>query len=532
MGIPAYFSHIVKQHPGILQKINKKHTIINNLLIDSNSVIYDAVRDMEYSSSNKNFEHELIKKICLKLEEYIKFITPNNEVIIAFDGVAPVAKLEQQRNRRYKTWFQKQLSTELDSTTEPSWDTTAITPGTTFMASLASEVAKYFSNPKKFSVQSIIVSSSNEAGEGEHKLFEHIRKNIHNYKDQKTIIYGLDADLIMLTINHLPIARNLFLFRETPHFIRSIDKTLDPNSLYMLRIPHLAQAIINKLNNGNKITKRQEKNRLYDYIFMTFLLGNDFIPHFPALNIRTYGIDHLMDAYAATLGNTDKNITDGKIIYWSNLRLLISNLQENEHQFIEMEYERRNRQAKRRFPNNTKEEKDQRFQAIPLIDRKVELYINPYEDFWQERYYKELFDIEPSEANIKNICVNFLEALEWTFKYYSHKCPDWRWCYKYNYPPLLQDLIRYIPYFETDFITEVEKNPVDKYVQLAYVLPRDSLSLLPSNITEHLLTKHPDWYHNNCNFQWAYCKYFWESHVILPDICIDTLEKDITSFNK
>ena len=88
MGIPAYFSHIVRQYPKILQKINKQKTIINNLLIDSNSVIYDAVRDMEYSNSDKKFEQKLIKNICLKLEEYIYLINPDNQVIIAFDGVA------------------------------------------------------------------------------------------------------------------------------------------------------------------------------------------------------------------------------------------------------------------------------------------------------------------------------------------------------------------------------------------------------------------------------------------------------------
>ena len=89
-----------------------------------------------------------------------------------------------------------------------------------------------------------------------------MRSNIDIYKDQATIIYGLDADLIMLTINHLPIAKNLYLFRETPHFIRSIDKSLDPNSLYMLKIPHLAEAIIYKLNNGNVITKSKKKQTL------------------------------------------------------------------------------------------------------------------------------------------------------------------------------------------------------------------------------------------------------------------------------
>ena len=44
MGIPAYFSHIVKNYPDILKKINNK-MVINNLLLDSNSIIYDVIRD-------------------------------------------------------------------------------------------------------------------------------------------------------------------------------------------------------------------------------------------------------------------------------------------------------------------------------------------------------------------------------------------------------------------------------------------------------------------------------------------------------
>ena len=65
-------------------------------------------------------------------------------------------------------------------------------------------------------------------------------------------------------------------------------------------IPQLATTIINKMNNYKKINKKQQKNRLYDYIFLCFFLGNDFLPHFPAVNIRTSGIDTLIVAYQNT----------------------------------------------------------------------------------------------------------------------------------------------------------------------------------------------------------------------------------------
>ena len=321
MGIPSYFSHIVKNHRDIIKKINNSIKI-NNLYLDCNSIIYDAVRTIEYKDDDDDFERKLIKLTCEKIEQYISQISPDKLVYIAFDGVAPVAKLEQQRNRRYKSWFQNELNKELNSKIEDGWNTTSITPGTQFMTKLNTSAQHYFKNFKKFKVEKIIVSTSAEEGEGEHKLFEYIRDNDEYHRITTTVIYGLDADLIMLTINHLSITDKLYLFRETPHFIKSIDSSLDPNSLYMMDIPELSKSIILHMNNNRTPNNKQKHNRIYDYIFLCFLLGNDFMPHFPSINIRTSGINILMGAYKKTIGDSNENLTDGNKIYWKNFRKL------------------------------------------------------------------------------------------------------------------------------------------------------------------------------------------------------------------
>ena len=91
------------------------------------------------------------------------------------------------------------------------------------MDHLGTYITNYYNDITLFSVKKIIVSTSNEEGEGEHKIFKYIRDNPTFHKNHTTLIYGLDADLIMLSLNHLPISRNIFLFRETPEFVKSIN---------------------------------------------------------------------------------------------------------------------------------------------------------------------------------------------------------------------------------------------------------------------------------------------------------------------
>ena len=539
MGIPSFFAYIVKNHPSIIRKYSKQLLRVDNLYLDCNSIIYDAYSKMKFDSLTESVAISIIKAVISKIEYYIQTIAPSKTVIIAFDGVAPVAKLEQQRARRYKSGYQNNITRALfKKEKDDPWNTTAITPGTKFMSELNSLISARFSDkdaPTLMKVGNIIVSGSNHVGEGEHKLFDYIRQNPAKHADQVTVIYGLDADLIMLSINHLPVCPQIYLFRETPQFIGSIDANLEPDADYLLDIPELTEAIIAHMNNNVELSKEQklsvsQRNKVYDYIFLGFFLGNDFMPHFPAINIRTGGVDKMMNAYRATIG-PDENLCDGKTINWNNVRKVIKFLAALEEEYIIAEHKSRNYKEGRGMPQNTPEEKFKRFDATPMYERELEKYVNPFKPYWQSRYYRALFDIhsDTDEEQRKDIATNYLQGLEWTMKYYTSGCPDWRWRYKYNYPPLLQDLIKHVPVFGCEFVAEKPPAPVADLVQLCYVLPRDNLNLLPPKLVKELLQKHDHWYKGNCDFVWAYCKYFWEAHVEMNEIDIDELEQFISS---
>ena len=272
------------------------------------------------------------------------------------------------------------------------------------------------------------------------------------------------------------------------------------------------------------------KEYIYDYIFLCFFLGNDFMPHFPALNIRTNGINILIETYNNLFGKTNDVLIDMNKVHWKNLRKFVEELAKNELIYLTEEMKTRSKMEKniirKKFKNN-----EERLNATPILDRTIEKYINIGDQGWEKRYYKELFGIEINEQRKKQICLNFLEGLEWNFKYYTKDCPNWKWKYNYKYPPLLQDLYKFIPVFDTQFINTIPKNPVEPLVQLSYVLPRNSLNLLPEKIYKELITHYPEWYRLDYDILWTYCKYFWESHIILPNIDITILE-DIISINK
>ena len=543
MGIPSYFSYIIKNYSNIIRTFSTLFASPNpfqHLYLDCNSIIYDAVRAIEkdhpelmHLEHTDVLESRIIDATIEKIVYYIRLIRPTKTAYIAFDGVAPFAKMDQQRTRRYKGAFlssiQPQIAMQQDGPTVPTWSTSNITPGTKFMQTLSERTRTYFTSPSApvLSPTTLIVSASDECGEGEHKLFAHIRSQPIEPDDQ-AVVYGLDSDLIMLSIFHCRRFRNLYIFRETPEFgeLAAKDTSLSGPSYCFMDISKLSSAILMEMQCG-----ATDPHRIYDYVFLCFFLGNDFLPHFPALNIRTHGIDVLMSTYRQWIGKyADRHfIRPSMEIDWKWVSVYIAQLAAKEHDWILAEYDMRKKWAKRTWSVATPNDRDFTFQSAPVIYRAEEDYICPTEKHWEDRYYHALFH---GTSDRSDIARNYIEGLEWVFRYYTMDCPDWRWRYRYHYPPLLHDLSKELTRCRTNSpeklspFQNIISKPFSPQAQLAYVLPPQNHGLLHPTIQIALQTEE---YRNLCSnsieFQWAFCRYFWEAHVILPEISAEVLDR-------
>ncbi len=493
MGIPSYFSYIIKNHKLIITKLFHQPS---NLYLDSNSIVYDAAKQLNYQDflNIMDYENTLILRVCEKINHYINTVQPTHGVFIAFDGVPPLAKMVQQRERRYKGHLTTKLSKKLGILEDkPSWPTINITPGTEFMNKLDKEIKQYFHKYIPF-YKEFIISTSVDPGEGEHKLFEYIRK--HSNPEHTTFIYGLDADLIILGLNHLKYT-TIYLMRESVEF----------------HVDNHQELMLLDLNKLKKELDHVMDSKLNDYILLSFFIGNDFFPKLPYINIHQKGMEVLTTLYKQVI-LPKENIFDGHQINWPLFKKLITSISKVELSMFKELYKERN---KFHF---TSTDVSAKLNALPRIYREVEKYINPFEEGWEYRYYKKLFKVNDTTTNLKKICKNYLEMFEWNIQYYSMDVPNWDTYYHFNYPPLFKDLIHFIPDSNVLLVKPAQIIPFTSTQLLAYVLPREHLDLLPKNIYEKIKDK--NWY-DKCDVEWSYCNFFWESNILCNDIPIKEL---------
>lgn len=497
MGIPLYYKNIIQDFPDIIIPDNDFNIEIDNLFLDLNCAIHPCC-------ANKTDEQEMYDSIFDKIKECIQLTNVKSLIYIAIDGPAPRTKMEQQRQRRLKSSHEKKI-----------WDTNQITPGTKFMNQLI-----IFLNEKCKDLKiNYILSDSNQPGEGEHKIM--------NYMDtlplnNNNVVYGLDADLIMLSMLR---KHKIYLLRERTDF--NIEN-LETPYIYC-NIDLLKKYVIQSIRKS--YFKISNDTILNDYLFICFLIGNDFIINTPSINIRYNGLNILLESYSEIQKDYFGKffiISENKINV-NNFKIFIKKLADNESDNLKNILKIRNNQQMKyqkiynEFPINLKisdlqtishEEinvSEDRFKEFknhaPVILRDCE-----EELFIKNKYY--LYNIfntlnnNPSykkiiEQSIDNICHEYIKSIQWTFDYYFNKCSNWRWYYKYNFSPLLKDISNYLTKIET-FDQLIEKNykPYKPEEQLKIVLPHQN----------------DTYYYPKFSPLYSIMKrYYWECHPIMID---------------
>lgn len=76
--------------PSLMHKFQSSGSGIDVLYLDSNSVVYDSLREMYVISADN--DAAVIDAVFAKLDEYIATVRPSRMTVVAFDGVAPVTK--------------------------------------------------------------------------------------------------------------------------------------------------------------------------------------------------------------------------------------------------------------------------------------------------------------------------------------------------------------------------------------------------------------------------------------------------------
>lgn len=587
MGIPYLYFSTLTNFASIFHPLYPYFEDIgfDSLMLDSNSIIYDIVRkiNMNDYKQYEEIETRIIDDILQRIHEYISIIRPTKLVYIAFDGVAPYAKMKQQRKRRYKNVYCQETPDDSNINLPPQeqiWNNCFITPGTKFMNKLSDRLyQEFYQSSRKYkhckldskcnykSNAKVIVSASDKPGEGEHKIFQYIRDNSSMFSNHRIALYGLDSDLLMLSLLHCSHCKNIYIFRELPEFdnIKSILKTMpwyNSKLEYDSINQHVKRnQIENELLFMDILAYSNEIKTLFiscpptiidDFVFLCFLFGNDFLPSFPSFSLKNNGIQVIIDIYNSILkknSNTALIELHTKKIQWRTLTTLFRCFSDIEETLLHKQYDVRRKSESIISRLKTREEI---IRHIPILDQSIEKYINPFEPHWQERYYKSLFNFNETNNNVikdkqfsyetkPNICEEYIYGLQWVFEYYTNGCNDWKWNYPHHYPPLFEDLVSFSSKSGGDLSEIIKQHrtsiepeiPCDNTKQLIYVTPPVFYKqILGDTISNDIQQSYPEMapffivpYNNNLlnttngiKYQWAFCRYFWEAHIILPDM--------------
>lgn len=534
MGVPGFAPWLTHRHSNIV--LNRLSKSTAGLYVDVNGVIHP----MCHGDGVDNLpEAEKIENILSFFNQLVVLAQPTEVLYLAVDGVAPAAKMNQQRARRYMSKAhcidnQDTQSVMREDENVSHFDNNSISPGTEFMDHITKAMnifirEKMEQNDPLWTKLSVIVSDSNVPSEGEHKIIRFLRAQSSSpeFFAKSHVILGLDADLIFLSLSlHVP---NIFIMRQMPN-----DKRMDRRSgkcdfLKLENDPkspkfqffcvdtigmeivsdifdlccaknfryHQVEAFTSEevlgfsidspkknesdtevLRNFHPCISQTNSKIIDDFIVLAFFVGNDFMPRLPSAYCDKGALDNLLECYVDdVLPYGYLTLPNGCICMQQLCRLLSSY-----HTYYEtrlfMEVQMKN------YDTLCSDEKRSGFESV------------------KKTYYKSAG--LSSSIDIDRSCQAYLDTAQFVWTYYSTlQPPNWVWCYPFHYAPFASDLAKYLQKqkcFVPHPSFSASSKPCEKFVQLLSILPPTSAALLPA-ACRSLLVPSPENAHVSSEWQ-------------------------------
>ncbi|CAG8661972.1 5198_t:CDS:1 [Funneliformis caledonium] len=436
MGVPGFFKWLSLRYPHIVETVKKTpRSKTDFLYLDINALFHVAIRSKKFSKKPKT-PRRVLSKVFKEMDNAFSVCEPQILVYIAMDGVAPRAKMNEQRSRRYLAQTNQGSSDSSDiSTSEPlegdnslranhgkgsgffvPVDSVAISAGTSFMQS-ANDAIKFYIyqrlNGKAKNLQ-VIFNDSSVAGEGEHKVFQFLnaqRKEPGYNSKFRHIVCGGDADFIMYALlTHEP---NLRILRPGTN-----------GDDVVLYINKLRKHILHDMVAPQLIAEINEENIIEDFVCIVNLLGNDFMPR----------LTHLGETRVDLLFRAYRN-------YFNKYRTYIT----NKGGFINME------------------------QFLSFIK------------FIGERKFYNSSTSNLNSAPVSEVAAranDYIKTICWALQYYSGDCPSWKYYYPHHKPPSIEEILRHVHAegFDQTFNADTPMRPFE---QLMCIIPPVCHYLLP-----------------------------------------------------
>lgn len=538
MGIPKFYSYLIKKYRDEINyrripiKINTLAVDFNAVLHLISSIVYAYGLTKENNRGRRAYVEKMIrnKKTDVLMEEYLKLLEyylntllayykPTDYFIIAVDGSVPSAKLQQQRVRRFEK------AGEIGST----FNTHHITPGTLWMQKVDKFLKKWVKNYsiRGKRVKNIIYSSHLVAGEGEHKILDIFRDRISTENPGAYVIHGNDGDLAILT--SLLEIENLFIIRSDD---RKIYTRLSDRSEIIpeirIRFHGMADQVVNvdaiKVKIKFELGKSYRSNLLlHDFAIMSFLLGNDFVPHLYAMTDTDNAFEYMFKTYRkmneTSRKHLAKKIGDLYEIDATNMSLYLKILGNMEREMVERLLNDIG------TPRIIRGEEVMSVNGIPLNNssklliadlvlkeesgvKKTQwkLNFNEYQLFWLTKnlprdydFYRKVLTSADEKFNtldyedfvVSEVSQGYYKTILWIYAYYTRglSAVDTRFFYKWHYPPTIKQLyLASLNTYERGFYGSRNRLLLNPLQQLLTVLPPQSKNIIPDPMARKMIS--------------------------------------------